>query len=54
MSARRKKEKFLTIENRPELFPLNDSQKQYMRAIIENDMVCVYGPSRYWKNIYRR
>ncbi|MEW5009718.1 MAG: PhoH family protein [Cycloclasticus sp.] len=45
MSARRKKEKFLTIENRPELFPLNESQKQYMRAIIENDMVCVMGPA---------
>ena len=45
MSARRKKEKFHIVSNRPELYPMNDMQKEYIRAIFENDMVCVMGPA---------
>ncbi|MBV1916389.1 MAG: PhoH family protein [Pseudomonadales bacterium] len=45
MSARRKKEKFHIVSNRPELYPMNEMQKEYIRAIFENDMVCVMGPA---------
>lgn len=45
MSARRKKDKFYIVDNRPELVAMNDMQKQYIRAIFENDMVCVMGPA---------
>ena len=48
MSARRKKEKFFIVDNRPELLAMNDTQKQYIRAIFENDMVCVMGPAGTW------
>lgn len=45
MSARRKKEKFHIVSNRPELYPMNEMQREYIRAIFENDMVCVMGPA---------
>ena len=45
MSARRRKEKFHIVSNRPELYPMNEMQKEYIRAIFENDMVCVMGPA---------
>ena len=45
MSARRKKEKFYVVDNRPEILAKNFTQKEYIRAIFENDMVCVMGPA---------
>ena len=45
MSARRKKEKFFIVDNRPQLVAMNAVQKEYIRAIFENDMVCVMGPA---------
>ena len=45
MSRREKKEKFKTEDKRPQLQPKNFMQKEYIRAIIDNQMVVVMGPA---------